>query len=268
MASFKCHAKEWCKDVSAMPILTFDFVKDTMAKGAFIPSVASQCLEKLAAEYPNEPDSSCRRPGAEKLLSNVLGTIPFQFFDHEYMVKLALAGADTMVSALGSFIFGLVKNPDAHRKGQLAVDELTGGERVPDFLDVGSLPYVDALLREALRWKPAYPHKSIEDDSYNGHYISGANGWAMLHDKATYGPNPHLLNPGRFLKEDRTLNPNVPFPDPAFRFGRRMCGSREFAVASIWISITCIIAYFDVTKVMDEDGNVIEPSGEYTSGFI
>ncbi|KAF5333831.1 hypothetical protein D9758_017428 [Tetrapyrgos nigripes] len=263
-AGFKRQAKEWCKDASAMPILAFDFVKDAMAKGDFVPSVASRYLENLAAEHPNESGSSCHRPEAEKLLSNVLATI-------------YIAGADTTVSALASFILGLVKNPDAQRKGQLAVDELTGGERLPDFSDIESVPYIDALLREALRWNPVVPlgipHKSIEDDVYNGYYIPGgttiiANGWAMLHDEATYGPNPHLFNPDRFLKEDGTLDPNVPFPEPAFGFGKRTCSGRELGVASIWISIACILACFDVTKAVDEDGNVIEPSGEYTSGFL
>lgn len=40
------------------------------------------------------------------------------------------------------------------------------------------------------------------------------------------------------------------------------------ARASIWIVAASILAAFDITKAVDDNGNVIEPSGEYSSGFI
>jgi cytochrome P450 len=88
----------------------------------------------------------------------------------------------------------------------------------------------------------------------------------MLHDVSLYGPNPHLFNPDRFLKEDGTVDPNVLFPDPAFGFGRRFCAGKDLALLSLWITMANILACFDVTRAVDEDGNVIEPNEEYTSG--
>ncbi|KAK7446301.1 hypothetical protein VKT23_014507 [Stygiomarasmius scandens] len=185
----------------------------------------------------------------------------------------------------------MVKNPEILRKGQEAVDKITSGDRLPSFADVGSIPFVDALVRETLRWNPilplsthafvlkslqyiylnpGVPYQTVQDDEYEGYYIpAGAtvvgNSWAVLHDEATFGPQPHLFNPERFLKADGTLNPSIIFPDAAFGFGRRICAGNEMAVSSLWISIACILSCFDISKAADEDGNPIEPSGEYTS---
>ncbi|KAF5308977.1 hypothetical protein D9758_018491 [Tetrapyrgos nigripes] len=258
-AGFKRQAREWNKDMSAMAVVPLEFVKGAMSKGDFTPSVASRSLEKLASE----PSSTAQRQlEAEKVLQAGL---------------VYAGGADSTASTLGTFIHGLVQNPDAMRKGQIAVDERTGGARLADFSDFGSIPYVDALLRETLRWIPltplSVPHRSVEDDEYNGYYIPGGatvvgNGWAMLHDESVYGPNPHIFNPERFLQEDGSLDPNVPFPNPAFGFGRRLCAGTDLAISAMWMAIACILACFDVTQVVDENGNEIEPNVEYTLDFM
>ncbi|KAF5335634.1 hypothetical protein D9758_014794 [Tetrapyrgos nigripes] len=265
-AGFKRQAKEWNKYVSAMAVVPMEFAKGAIAKGDFIPSVASSALEKIASE---PSPTTHRQPEPEKVVQAVLATM--------YAGLAYAGGADTTVSILGTFIHGLVKNSDAMRKGQIAVDERTRGARLPDFSDFGSIPYADALLRESLRWIPvvplSVPHRSVKDDEYNGYYIPGGanlvgNSWAMLHDESVYGPNPHLFNPERFLQEDGSLDPNVPFPNPAFGFGRRLCGGQDLAISAMWIAIVCILACFDVTHAVDEDGNEIEPNVEYTLDFL
>lgn len=40
------------------------------------------------------------------------------------------------------------------------------------------------------------------------------------------------------------------------------------ARASIWIVAASILATFDITKAVDDIGNAIEPSVEYSPGFI
>ena len=41
--------------------------------------------------------------------------------------------------------------------GQAEVDAVTRGERLPCFEDRDSLPYVNAIVKEILRWNPAVP---------------------------------------------------------------------------------------------------------------
>ena len=40
------------------------------------------------------------------------------------------------------------------------------------------------------------------------------------------------------------------------------------ALSSIWISVASILAVFDISKAVDERGNVIEPVHDYVSGVI
>jgi hypothetical protein len=40
------------------------------------------------------------------------------------------------------------------------------------------------------------------------------------------------------------------------------------AFSSVWIAVASIIAVFDITKAVDENGNAIEPSHEYSSALV
>lgn len=40
------------------------------------------------------------------------------------------------------------------------------------------------------------------------------------------------------------------------------------ALSSIWITVACMLATFDIEKAVDDEGNVIEPTYEYVSGLI
>ncbi len=40
------------------------------------------------------------------------------------------------------------------------------------------------------------------------------------------------------------------------------------AFSSIWITVASILATMDITKTIDANGNVVEPSGEYESLFL
>ena len=47
--------------------------------------------------------------------------------------------------------------PDVQRKAQAEIDQIVGNSRLPNFSDEGALPYVQAVLKEALRWHPVTP---------------------------------------------------------------------------------------------------------------
>ena len=65
--------------------------------------------------------------------------------------------------------------PDAQRKAQDEIDRVVGSHRLPNYDDRKSLPYVEALYREVMRWGPASPlntaHTATEDDIYKGYFI-------------------------------------------------------------------------------------------------
>ncbi|KAJ7781981.1 cytochrome P450 [Mycena maculata] len=253
-ASFKREAREWNKAVSAMLEVPYAFVKASLAAGTAKSSIASRALE----EIKGAPDAEEQ----EIVLKDILGS--------------RYCGADTTVSALSTFILAMTMYPDVQKKAQAAVDEVVGQDRLPDFND--NIPYVDAVVREVLRWRPPlnqvfHTHAVMQDDIYNGFHIpAGAtvlgNSWhvlAILHDEAIFGPHTDEFIPERWLTKDGEINTGMRGPDAAFGFGRRGCPGKDMAQWSVWICVISILATFNIKKNMNEKGVPIQPSGEYTS---
>lgn len=51
----------------------------------------------------------------------------------------------------------MVLHPDIQRKAQAEIDVVVGQNRLPAFADRSKLPYIDAIIREVLRWRPPVP---------------------------------------------------------------------------------------------------------------
>ena len=64
------------------------------------------------------------------------------------------------MSALGSFALAMVLYPEVQVKAQREIDEVCG-DRLPSFSDYSTLPYIDAIVKEALRWHPVVPIGAI-----------------------------------------------------------------------------------------------------------
>ena len=66
-------------------------------------------------------------------------------------------------------------NPSVQQRAQAQLDAVVGSGRLPDFGDRPALPYIDAIVREALRWMPIVPlgiaHRTVEDDEFGGFFI-------------------------------------------------------------------------------------------------
>lgn len=56
-----------------------------------------------------------------------------------------------------NFLIIMQHFPDVMRKAQAEIDHVIGRERLPAFEDRPKLPYIRALVKEVLRWKPAGP---------------------------------------------------------------------------------------------------------------
>lgn len=90
---------------------------------------------------------------------------------------------------------------------------------------------------------------------------------AILHDEATF-PEPDVFKPERFLPTSADDSTKIPFPDAAFGYGRRICPGRYMARDAVWIAMVSILASFEITKAVDDEGKEIEPKDEFTSGII
>ena len=63
------------------------------------------------------------------------------------------------------FVYLMVNHPEVQQRAKAEIDRVIGRERLPDFEDRASLPYVDAVLRETMRWHPVAPMGAYDLDA-------------------------------------------------------------------------------------------------------
>ncbi|RXW21583.1 hypothetical protein EST38_g4282 [Candolleomyces aberdarensis] len=141
-----------------------------------------------------------------------------------------VGGFDTIIAALCAFMFAMMTHPEVQRRAQSEIDAVLPSGQLPTFEDRESLPYITAMVKEVLRWKPITPmaaaHVLDVDDDYKGYHLPAGSRnqieWsrAILNDEKIY-PDPLEFKPERFL--DSKEDGKEPCPDPwiAFGFGRR-----------------------------------------------
>ncbi|KAF9022880.1 cytochrome P450 [Hymenopellis radicata] len=184
------------------------------------------------------------------------------------------AGADTTVGGVLSTILAMVLNPDVLKQAHEELDVAVGRQRLPNFDDRSNLPLIQAIILEALRWRPVVPinvaHASIRDDVYNGYFIPAGsivlgNSWALLHDGDVYR-NPDIFQPTRFLGENREPDPTT---RGVFGFGRRICPGRHLAMNSLFIAVASILWAFNIDTARDANGAEIIPDDKaYMDDFL
>ncbi|KAJ3877380.1 cytochrome P450 [Lentinula edodes] len=247
-AGFKHFAARLRKLADDARTLPFKFTQDELAKGTAKRSFATRFLETMREDTPSSEIND-----VEAIIGNMY-----------------IAGADTTVLAMRTFVLAMALNPTIQKKAQQIVDAALGG-RLPDFNDFGKIPYIDAIVNETLRWKPplpiSIPHGATEDDHYNGFYIPKgsivvANICAILQDEEVYGPNTDLFNPERFLNGAGEFNKNLS-TEAAFGYGRRQCPGKVMAKELMWMAITSILATFDIHSAIGEHGQPLKPNVDY-----
>lgn len=79
------------------------------------------------------------------------------------------------ISSTSWFILAMTMHPSVQRRAQEELDGIVGSDRLPDHEDLAFLPYVQAVLLEVLRWRPAVPlgipHRVMVEDEYDGYRI-------------------------------------------------------------------------------------------------
>ena len=51
----------------------------------------------------------------------------------------------------------MILHPEVQKKAQEQLDMVVGTDRLPEISDRQSLPFIEALYLECLRWRPATP---------------------------------------------------------------------------------------------------------------
>ncbi len=61
------------------------------------------------------------------------------------------------MSTILSAILAFLLYPEVQAKAQAELDAVVGHARLPNFDDRAQLPYINAVVLEALRWNPVVP---------------------------------------------------------------------------------------------------------------
>ena len=251
--SFKKVARKWSKINRMVIEAPYAFVRQQMAKGIQRPSYVASLVE----QHLNKTENGTLDEDLETAIKRTAAV-------------MYAGAADTTVSSIHSFILAMVLFPEVQRKAQEEIDTVVGTGRLPEFEDRGKLSYVDALVKETLRWLPVaptgIPHMADDEINYRGFCIpKGAylvpGTWWFLHDPQTYS-NPSCFDPDRYLEPRHEPDP----AEHAFGYGRRICPGKYLADETLFLTIARILAVFDITKAIDKQGKEITPKVQTVPG--
>ncbi|KAL7946416.1 cytochrome P450 [Trichoderma barbatum] len=251
-AGFKRLARERRALIDASADIPLDFVKEQMERGTHQQSYTSKLIDVFNIDGKD----------AEEKAAEVIRWTSAVVF---------AGGADTTVASLMAFVLGMVLNPDVQQKAQEEIDRVVGTDRLPSASDEENLPYVNGVIKEALRFFPVLPmgipHEAAEEMTIRGYRIpKGAYirscVWWFLNDPKTYA-EPWKFAPERYL-EPR----NEPDPTDAFGYGRRVCPGKYLAQENLFITVSRTLAVFTLGKAVHEGKPVgFEPKHSTIGGL-
>ena len=167
--------------------------------------------------------------------------------------------------------FAIITHPEVQRRAHAELDSVVGRSRTPIFSDAPNLPYIQAIVKEVLRWRPALalslPHSTMEDDWYDGMFIPKGtlcltNLWQCHHDPYYYGDDAASFRPERFLDAQGEI---IPGPSETreeghgtYGFGKRSCVGKYVANESLFIFIATALWAMTLERASDKDGNEVQ----------
>ena len=170
------------------------------------------------------------------------------------LIMLFFAGMDTSSALLAVLMYCLAKNPEVQDKlseeinGALAKSE--DGEM--DYNTIQTLPYMDMVINEALRFFPIGDHerKCVKEYTVPGTTFTVPKGMMVLlpatgimsDDK--YFPDPEQFNPENFSKENKEKrNPYAFMP---FGIGPRNCIGNRLAQLNLKSGLVHLVSGYKV----------------------
>lgn len=192
------------------------------------------------------------------------------------MVNL-IAGADTTAITIRSAIYYPLKDPRVWKKLVKEVRESTITSTIPpEYKDAKALPYVEAVVREALRFLPgvALPiQRYVPKAGFtlpNGDYlppgtIVGMNPYVSNRNKEVFGHDSHDFRPERWLRDDANETEDeyqlrlsrMNKCDISFGGGSRICLGQHIGLFQTYKVLVTLVAKYDIELATDKEWKVI-----------
>ncbi|KAJ7489317.1 cytochrome P450, partial [Mycena latifolia] len=196
-------------------------------------------------------------------------------------LSLLDAGSDTTAAFLLSFVLVLATYPELQARARREMDAIVGGTRLPILADFPKLPFIEALIKECLRFRPQFPmgvpHLMTADTFYKDYLVpKGAvvvlNTYGVFHDPEIF-EGPEVFNPDRFLDSEHGTLPGMDtdFRDNLlFGGGRRICPGQWFGRTTMQLTAMRLLWAFKFGAATDptNDAPISRDLNFYSSDFV
>ena len=165
-------------------------------------------------------------------------------------------------------MLAMLAYPETQVRAHAELDSVVGRARMPTFADYPHLPYIRAMVKEVLRWRPVaplgMPHRSTKDDWYEGMFIPKGticipNVWHMNRDPEIFGKNTEHFDPGRYLDVSGDLASGLSDIKEqghfTYGFGRRNCVGRHMADNTLFINMAVMLWANKMERKKDASGH-------------
>ena len=221
----------------------WDPVRQAVEKGTAGPSFTRDVLLSKETKYKGDDD------------------------DAMYLAMSTIsAGSDNTRLPLNIFVMAALCYPEAMRKAREEIDAVVvamcgGGDgaaaeerRLPNISDMSRMPYLCALIKEVLHWRPVVPlipqHVLTQDLDFEGYRIPAGTEF-LINSFPVSGAavNHHLeaFKPERWLGDG--YESNVAHGMWVFGGGRRICVGYKLAQTQLLVAFARLIYCFDYTAV-------------------
>ncbi|WOL14765.1 trans-cinnamate 4-monooxygenase [Canna indica] len=192
-----------------------------------------------------------------------------------YIVEnINVAALETTLWSIEWGIAELVNNPAIQRKLRAELDAVLGRGHQLTEPDLQRLPYLNAVVKEALRYRMAIPllvpHMNLHDARLAGFDIPAeskilVNAWWLANNPALW-KNPEEFRPERFLEEEAKVEANgSDFRFLPFGAGRRSCPGIIHALPIIGIILGCLVQNFELLPPPGQDKiDTTEKPGQFS----
>uniref|UniRef100_A0ACD5WRJ8 Uncharacterized protein n=1 Tax=Avena sativa TaxID=4498 RepID=A0ACD5WRJ8_AVESA len=171
--------------------------------------------------------------------------------------EMVFRGTDAMAVLMEWTIARVVLHRDVQANVHRELDEVVGRSSHVSESAVPALPYLQALLKEALRVHPPGPllswrHRAITDTYVDGHLVPAGttamvNQWAMSRDPDVWDA-PLEFRPERFLAGGEAPDVSVLGADGRlvpFGSGRRSCPGKSLAMTTVTAWMATLLHEFE-----------------------
>ncbi|MED6158014.1 hypothetical protein PIB30_028834 [Stylosanthes scabra] len=192
-----------------------------------------------------------------------------------FFLDIFLAGTDTTSVALLWTMAEILNRPTVLKKLRPEIDAVVGSTRLVNESDVPKLPYLQAVVKEALRLHPSAPlvlREAVEDCMINGYNIKKQtrtiiNVYAVMRDPEAWA-NPEEFIPERFLEATDHLSKmsvnDVKYVP--FGFGKRGCPGASLALTVINVTVASLIQCFN-WRIKGGDKVNMEEGSSFSTGL-